>query len=248
MNFVRFDKDKCPFVMLLPGLGVSYELFLPLIELLKDRYSIIGVEVDGFILGKQTRFSSIDDQASQIIRYVHENYSGKIDCIYGLSMGGKILSRILERNEIVVEHAIMDAAPLMALPRWLVGPLRYMQAVNVWTCFHWEGFWKWVFNSYYFDVLLGECKKIYPYGGVRGVLDGYKSIYTSTLHDIHGEDIHYWYGSKESFVAKAQEKHLLGLHPSSKIEVFDGLNHGQLLIDYPEEVAKRIDKIVKRAH
>lgn len=244
MNFVSFHKANSPTVMLIPGLGVSYELFLPLIELFKEQYSIIVVEVDGFILGRHTRFSSIDDQASQIIRYVQKEQCGAIDCVYGLSMGGKILSRLLERNEITIKHAVMDAAPLVALPRWLVGPLRYMQACNVWTCFHWEKFWKCVFHSHYFDVLLSECKKIYPYGGIRSVLDGYKSIYSSTLRNIYGKDIHYWYGSKESFVAKAQVKHLLRLQPATKVTVFSGLNHGQLLIDYPEEVAKRIDSIV----
>lgn len=247
MNFVSFHKANSPTVMLIPGLGVSYELFLPLIELLKEQYSIIVVEVDGFILGRHTRFSSIDDAASEIIRYIQKEYAGRIDLIYGLSMGGKILSRLLERNEITIKHAVMDAAPLVALPPWLVGPLRYMQACNVWSCFHWEKFWKWVFHSHYFDVLLSECKKIYPYGGIRSVLDGYKSIYISTLQNIHGDDIHYWYGSKESFVAEAQVKHLLRLHPATKVTVFSGLNHGQLLIDYPEEVAKRIDSIVNSA-
>lgn len=35
-------------------------------------------------------------------------------------------------------------------------------------------------------------------------------------------------------------KHLKGPFPNTNVEVFKGLNHGQLLIDYSEEVAKRI--------
>ena len=56
-------------------------------------------------------------------------------------------------------HAILDAAPLLSLPRWLLNPLRHYQAANVWTCYHWTGFWKRVFHSHYFDVLLDECRK-----------------------------------------------------------------------------------------
>ena len=85
-----------------------------------------------------------------------------MDCAYGLSLGGKILSRVLERREIVIDHAIMDAAPLLPLPKWLVDPLRYYQSLNVWTCYHWTGFWRWVFHSHYFDVLLDECRKVWP--------------------------------------------------------------------------------------
>lgn len=245
MEFVNFHNAERPTVMLIPGLGVSYEIFMPLIELLKGRYNIVAMQVDGFTLGKQTSFTTIDDQATQVIDHINKRHNGHIDCIYGLSLGGKILSRILERNEIVVAHAIMDAAPLVALPRWLVGPLRYLQCANVWSCYHHRDFWHWVFRSHYFDVLLDECRKTYPWGGGRAVLDGYKSVYTSTLQSIHGADIHFWHGTKEAFVARAQVKHLLRLCPTAKVEIFRGKNHGQLLIDHPDQIAKRIEKILQ---
>ena len=244
MTIQRFGKQQAPTLLLIPGLGVSYEIFLPLIKLLEDRFRILAVEVDGFTLGRKTRFTSIDDQAAQIIAYVQQHHNGHLEVAYGLSMGGKILSRMMECNEITIDHAILDAAPLLPLPKWLVNPLRYYQAFNVWTCYHWTGFWKAVFRSHYFDVLLDECKKIYPFGGKQAVLDGYKSVYTNRLQSIHGTDIHFWYGSKEAFVAKPQVKHLFQLCPSAHVEVFPGLNHGQLLIDHPDEIAKRIIELI----
>ena len=223
---------------------MSHEIFLPLIEQLQDRFYIIAVGIDGFLIGKPSRFTSVDDQAAQAIRYVQSELDGHMDVAYGLSLGGKILSRMMERNEIVIDHAIMDAAPLLPLPNWLVDPLRYYQAFNVWTCYHWTVFWKWVFRSHYFDVLLDECKKVFPFGGTQAVRDGYKSVYTNRLESIHGADIHFWYGTKEAFVAKPQVKHLLNLCPSVHVEVFDGMNHGQLLVDHPDEVSKRIIELV----
>ena len=243
MNFRTLGNKVAPTLMLIPGLGVSYEIFLPLIGLLEDRFHIIAVEVDGFTLDCHTDFTSVDDQASQIVEYVKEHHDGHLDVAYGLSLGGKILSRVLERNEVVIDHAVMDAAPLLPLPRWLVGPLRYLQCVNVWTCYHWTGFWRWVFRSHYFDVLLDECRKVYPFGGSKAVLDGYKSVYTNKLGSITGADIHYWYGTLEAFVAKPQAKHLKALCPEVHIEIFKGLNHGQLLVDHPDQVAERITSL-----
>ena len=170
--------------------------------------------------------------------------NGHLDVAYGLSLGGKILSRIMERNEVLIDHAIMDAAPLLPLPRWSVNPLRYYQSLNVWTCYHWTGFWKLVFHSHYFDVLLDECKKVWPSGKGKAVRDGYKDVYTNKLVSIHGFDIHYWYGTKEAFVAKPQAKHLLKLYPDTHVEVFPRMNHGQLLIDHPEEIEARISQMV----
>ncbi len=244
MRFELLGKEGAPSLMLIPGLGVSYEIFLPLVELLKDKFQIIAVQVDGFTLGEQTRFTSVDDQAAQAIAFIRNRFDGHLDGAYGLSLGGKILSRILERDEVTIDHAILDAAPLLPLPKWLVGPLRYYQSYNVWTCYHWTGFWRRVFHSHYFDVLLDECRKTFPYGGRRAVLDGYKSVYTNKLESIHGADIHFWYGTKEAFVAKPQMEHLQKIYPTLHVEVFPKSNHGQLLVDHPDEVAQRIEKIV----
>jgi pimeloyl-ACP methyl ester carboxylesterase len=244
MTFKTYGQINDPSLLLLPGLGVSYEIFLPLIELLQDKFYIIAAGVDGFLLGQESRFSSVDDQASQSIRYVQENLGGHLDVAYGLSLGGKILSRIMERDEIDISHAILDAAPLLPLPTWSVDPLRYYQSWNVWTCYHWTGFWKWVFHSHYYDVLLDECKKVWPYGKGKAVRDGYKDVYTNKLESIHGADIHYWYGAREGFVAKPQAEHLKKICPEAHIEVFPGMNHGQLLVDHPEEVAKRIQQLL----
>ncbi len=246
MTFNNFGNKDNPALLLLPGLGVSYEIFLPLIDLLKEKFFIIAAGIDGFLLGKESDFTSVDDQAAQVITYLKDYLGGHLDVAYGLSLGGKILSRMLERNEIVIDHSVMDAAPLLPLPKWSVDPLRYYQSLNVWTCYHWTGFWKFVFHSHYFDVLLDECRKVWPYGKGKAVRDGYKDVYTNKLESIHGSDIHYWHGTKEAFVARPQAEHLKNLLPDAHIEVFPGMNHGQLLIDHPDEVARRLLKMISR--
>ena len=244
MTFHPYGSPENPSLLLIPGLGVSYEIFLPLIGLLKDRFHILAVGIDGFLLGQESSFTSIDDQARQAIQYVQENLKGHLDLAYGLSLGGKILSRIMEMDRIGIDHAILDAAPLLPLPRWSVDPLRYYQSLNVWTCYHWTGFWRWVFHSHYFDVLLDECRKVWPSGKGKAVRDGYKDVYTHKLESIQGADIHFWYGTKEAFVAKPQARHICALHPGTHVEIFPGMNHGQLLIDYPGEVANRMEKML----
>lgn len=117
MTFNTYGNTENQSLLLIPGLGVSYEIFLPLTELLKDKYYIVAVGIDGFLLGQESQFTSVDDQAVQAIQYVQENLNGHLDVAYGLSLGGKILSRMMERNEIVIGHAIMDAAPLLPLPK-----------------------------------------------------------------------------------------------------------------------------------
>ena len=48
MEFKLYGKEKAPSLLLIPGLGVSFEIFLPLTELLKDRFHIIAAGIDGY--------------------------------------------------------------------------------------------------------------------------------------------------------------------------------------------------------
>ena len=63
MTFNTYGDKANPGLLLIPGLGVSYEIFLPLIDILKDQFHIVAVGIDGFLLGKESAFTSVDDQA-----------------------------------------------------------------------------------------------------------------------------------------------------------------------------------------
>lgn len=249
MLFNTFGNPSHKTLMLIHGLGVSYQIFNPLIEDLQARYRIIAVQVDGFLIDGNDKpipsvFTSIDDQVNQLVEYIRTNYNGHLDAAYGLSMGGCIVAKLQERAEVTIDHVVLDAAPLVPLPGWLIGPLRYYQSFNVWCSYHMSGFFKWLFHSHYFDTLLDELAKVYPSGYGRAVRDAYKSIYTSRLKRVRSTDIHYWYGRHEAFVAKYMFRHLASLAPHCRITRFPRMQHGQLVIDHPDRVAQMLIEIV----
>ena len=249
MLFNTFGDPTKKQLMLVHGLGVSYQVFNPLIEHLQAFYSIIAVQVDGFLVDAQNNpissvFTSIDDQVDQLVEYIRTAYNGHLYAAYGLSMGGCIVAKLQERTDISIDHVVLDAAPLVPLPRWLIGPLRYYQSFNVWCSYHMSGFFKWLFRSHYFDILLDELAKVYPSGYGRAVRDAYKSIYTSRLSCVHCADVHYWYGQHEAFVAKYMFRHLESLAPHCHITHFPRMQHGQLVIDHPDRVAELLIDIL----
>ncbi len=137
MLFNTFGNPTNKTLMLIHGLGVSYQVFEPLIKHLQARYCIIAVQVDGFLIDDGNRaipsaFTSIDDQVDQLVQHICSAYDGHLDAAYGLSMGGCIVGKLQERTDITIDHVILDAAPLVPLPRWSIGPLRYYQSFNVW--------------------------------------------------------------------------------------------------------------------
>ena len=249
MLFNTFGDPTQKSLMLVHGLGVSYQVFLPLIERLQAHYRIIAVQVDGFLIDAKnapisSSFTSVDDQVDQLVEHICTVYGGHLYAAYGLSMGGCIVAKLQERTDITIDHVILDAAPLVPLPRWSIDPLRYYQSFNVWCSYHMSGFFKWLFHSHYFDTLLDELAKVYPSGYGRAVRDAYKSIYTSRLECVRSADVHYWYGQHEAFVAKYMFRHLETLAPHCRITRFPRMQHGQLVIDHPDRVAELLTEIL----
>ena len=249
MLFNTFGDPTQKSLMLVHGLGVSYQVFLPLIERLQAHYRIIAVQVDGFLIDAKnapisSSFTSVDDQVDQLVEHIRTVYGGHLYAAYGLSMGGCIVAKLQERADISIDHVILDAAPLVPLPRWSIDSLRYYQSFNVWCSYHLSGFFKWLFRSHYFDTLLDELAKVYPSGYGRAVRDAYKSIYTSRLESVRCADVHYWYGQHEAFVAKYMFRHLYSLAPHCHITRFPHMQHGQLVIDHPDRVAELLTEII----
>ena len=52
MTFNTYGDKANPGLLLIPGLGVSYEIFPPLIDILKDQFYIVAAGIDGFLLRK----------------------------------------------------------------------------------------------------------------------------------------------------------------------------------------------------
>lgn len=97
MLFTTFGNPTHKTLMLIHGLGVSYQVFAPLIEHLQERYYIVAVQVDGFLLDAEGKaipsvFTSINDQVDQLVEHIRTKYDGHLDAAYGLSMGGCIVA------------------------------------------------------------------------------------------------------------------------------------------------------------
>lgn len=97
MLFNTFGNPSHKTLMLVHGLGVSYQVFNPLVEHLQARYRIVAVQVDGFLIDGDNKpvpsvFTSIDDQVDQLVEHIRTTYDGHVDAAYGLSMGGCIVA------------------------------------------------------------------------------------------------------------------------------------------------------------
>ena len=113
MNFKEYGDSKNKTIMLLHGGGLSWWNYRDEVKKLQNSFHVIIPILDGHS-DSDRNFTSIEDNAQEIINYIINKCNGHIHLIGGLSLGGQILLEILSRKNDICDFAIIESA--LAMP------------------------------------------------------------------------------------------------------------------------------------
>ena len=109
MKFFEFGKEHKKLMVLLHGGGVSYLGILPTAEYIAQKFHVVLVAYDGFNPSEPKKeFISVKHEAEQIAEYIINNYGGKIDVLYGISYGCRILCEVIRDKRLTITTTIAD--------------------------------------------------------------------------------------------------------------------------------------------
>ena len=109
MKYFEFGQHNDTLMVLLHGGGVCYKGVLPVAERLAKDFHVVVVAYDGFNPSEpDTEFVSVMDEAKQLGNYILEHHGGKIDILYALSYGCRVLLEVLADKRLTVTTAIAD--------------------------------------------------------------------------------------------------------------------------------------------
>ena len=111
----EFGINNKEIIVLLHGGGLSWWNYTDEIKLLQDKFHIIIPALDGHS-DSDLDFTSIEDNAARIIKYIDEKFNGKVLLISGLSLGGQILLEILSQRNDICKFAIIESALAIPMP------------------------------------------------------------------------------------------------------------------------------------
>ena len=112
MRYYIYGKHNEKTILLLPGTCCNVKSnFSQVIPLLAKRFRVIGVDYDGFD-GSCREFTSMADITRKIERFVNNKLDGKVDIVYGSSLGGSFAGLLVQRNNIHISHAIIGSSDL----------------------------------------------------------------------------------------------------------------------------------------
>lgn len=110
---MEYGADSGSTVLLLHGGGLSWWNYREEAELLKARHHVLLPVLDGHA-GSDRDFTSIEDNARELIGYIDGRFGGSVEAIGGLSLGAQVLAEMLSQRGDICRCALIESA--LAIP------------------------------------------------------------------------------------------------------------------------------------
>lgn len=233
-------------VILLHGGGLSRWNYRQEAELLKNDFNVVLPVLDGHA-GSDRPFTSIEDNAQEIIDLIDREFGGSVFLIGGLSLGAQVLLEILSRRNDICSHALVESPSVIpsALTKALTGPMlgcSYALIKN-------RAFSKLQFKSlhiredlfedYYRDTCLiskADMKAFLKASVSYSLKDEIKECSSS---------VHVFSGEKETGVVLKSAELIRNTIPGCKLTILPGLYHGEFSLNHPDEYADVVKSLIK---
>lgn len=123
MNYKEYGKENTETVLLLHGGGLSWWNYREEAQLLQTDCHVVLPILDGHA-GSDRPFSSIEENAAEIISFIDGRLGGSVALIGGLSLGGQILLEMLSQRGDICRYSLVESAAVIpsGVTHALVGP------------------------------------------------------------------------------------------------------------------------------
>lgn len=245
MKTLEFGKENKDVIILLHGGGLSWWNFRDEAERLKNKYHVILPILNGHSNSDQS-FTSIEDNAKDLITYIDSEFGGKVLAIGGLSLGAQVLLEMLSQRDNICRYAIIESA--LVIPMKAVNALTdisvnmsYFLVSKLWFAklqFKSLNIKNELFEEYYQDSC--KIKK-------QDMIAFLKSNTNYKLKDIlrnTKSKVLILVGSKEQRIMRESAKLIHQLLPTSELNVLNGYTHGEISLNHASEYVEKLDKLL----
>ncbi len=245
MKYAEYGLMQNETVIFLHGGGLAPWNYCDKAEQLQDRFHIIIPVLDGHN-GSDADFTTIENNADEIINYIDENFCGRIFMICGLSLGGQILTEILAKRKDICKYAIIESTLVipMKITYAFIQPIfsicyplikkRWFARLQFKTLHIKES----LFEDYYRDSAAISKENMLAFLKANSdykLKDSVKESLARVLILV---------GSKESRIMKKSAEILYEQIPNATLEVLSGYYHGDLGINHASEYIQKIDDLI----
>ena len=246
MRFQEYGENQNYVILLIHGGGLSWWSYRDVAGLLREEYRIILPILNGHA-GSDRPFTTIEENASEIISFIDERFNGSVLLIGGLSLGGQILLEMLSQRKDICSYALVESAtvipskltnalitPAIGGSYWLIKNRRFarlqFQSLHIKPE---------LFEDYYRDTC--RIQK-------RDMIAFLKANTSYKLKDTFKESsakLHVYAGEKETERVLHSAQLICKMRSSCKLHLMPGLRHGEFSINHANEYADAIRQIIQ---
>lgn len=244
MRFREYGVEHKKTIILLHGGGLSWWNYREASERLQNDYHIVLPILDGHA-GSDRPFTSIEENASEIISFIDERLNGSVLLIGGLSLGGQILLEMLSQRGKLCTYALVESAAVIpsGLTNALIGPAfgsSYGLIKN-------KSFAKLQFRSLhikpeFFDDYYRDTSQIKKSDMIAFMKANTSYSLKKSFLDASAE-IHVYVGEKETGEIQRSAEAICKMRPCCQLHRMKGLRHGEFSINHADQYANAVRHI-----
>jgi pimeloyl-ACP methyl ester carboxylesterase len=247
MRFLHFGNKENPAMLLIHGFGTTWRMWSESIEtFVKDYYVVVAI-LDGMDDENTSEFHSVEKTSTEIVRYVQNQFDGKIYALIGASLGGTIALDILSTNLLEIKKAIIDGAPIVPMHslyvKFAIAFSKFRSrkiAERNWITMR-------ILRRYLTEENLEEVIKTADFINDRTIDRVMTSTFTYSIQKSISQSkvqLAYWYGSKEKATLNKSLKKIKEILPNAQIKEFKGYDHGELCLKDNKKYVKEVLKCI----
>ena len=241
MKCKEYGKGNQRTIVLLHGGGLSWWNYREAAQLLQNDYHVILPILDGHA-GSDRHFTSVEDNASEIIDFVKNELGGSVYLLGGLSLGAQAALEILSQQSDICENAIIESAAVIP------SKVTYKMIKPSVACSYGLIKQKWfarmqfkslkikdgLFDDYYRDTCAIAKQDMISFLQANTSYMLKKSIKNTTA------DVWIYYGEKETRGIKRSAQRIKEILPSATVVELSGMVHGDFSINHAEDYVSMI--------
>ena len=245
MQYQEFGSQEKETTLLLHGGGLSWWNYREAAALLENDYHVVLPILDGHA-GSDRPFTTIEENASEIISFIDEDFGGHVLLIGGLSLGAQVLLEMLSERKDICSYALVESAAVIPskLTNALIGPafgsgygLIRNKAFSK-LQFRSLHIKEELFEEYYRDTCL--IKK-------ADMIAFMKANTSYELKETLGEteaEVHVYFGEKETGEIRRSSEVIKKALPFAVLHPLPGYRHGDFSINHAGAYAEEVRRIL----
>lgn len=247
LNYVEYGKENRDVIILLHGGGLSWWNYKEAAEILRTDYHVILPILDGHT-GSDKPFTTIEDNASEIIEFINKQFGRSVLMMGGLSLGGQILLEVLSQCKDICKYAIVESA--------LVIPSKFTYSMIKPAFGSGYGLikYKWFSKLQYKSLRIKKNLFDEYYRDTCGISKSdmiaflqENSLYSlkETIRDCQAT-VQIFVGEKENHAMRKSAKIIHEKLEDSFLQILPNMYHGEFSINHADDYVSRILEMVEQ--